>query len=261
MVRLARRSIYAVLGIRRLRSWLPNLRSLQFLARRAAAISLAIGSVPLSSFIRFVLTFAFFRRLDDCGHRCLAKCHSDVLHRVFKCPQACERLFSPCNHGCPNDCGDPCGLCYTEVSDILLPCSHVKEQLRCHQAQNLSTVECTASVQKQVPGCNHVIYIPCYRDVSSDLLKCPEACATYLECGHQCQGTCGSCNIRAVEDRPATVKHRKCAKLCRRRHGTCNHTCQRECHGGNDCGLCFASCQVSALLTSSDQLCWCTPKF
>ena len=153
----------------------------------------------------------------------------------------------------------PCGLCNTEVTDIPLPCGHIKNQLRCHQAQNLSAIRCNVSVRKQVLSCNRVIDVPCHRDVSSDSFSCPEPCSTIFDCGHRCQGTCGTCNIRAVEDRPATVKHRNCSKICGRRYGTCNHTCQKECHGGGDCGLCFSSCGVITFLSLFDYLCPYSP--
>ena len=29
------------------------------------------------------------RRLDACGHRCMAKCHSETMHRIFSCPHLC----------------------------------------------------------------------------------------------------------------------------------------------------------------------------
>jgi hypothetical protein len=196
-----------------------------------------------------VLTFCVSKRLNDCGHRCLTKCHSDAMHQIFKCSQACERLFIPCNHGCPKDCGDACGVYNTQVGDLMLPCSHIKDQLRCHQSHDLSMVMCNVTVRKKVPGCNYIVDVPCHRHVESDLFRCPEPCAVNLTCGHRCQGTCGSCNSRAIGDRPATVEHRKCAKICGRRHGTCNYICERKCHGGDDCGLCFSSCEVNTFFT------------
>jgi len=53
------------------------------------------------------------------------------------------------------------------------------------------------------------------------------------------------CNIRTMGDYPAAAQHRNCAKICWRRHGTCNHTCPKECHDGDDCGLCFFLCEVN----------------
>jgi hypothetical protein len=41
------------------------------------------------------------------------------------------------------------------------------------------------------------------------------------------------------------VKHAACKKTCGRKHGTCNHDCNRQCHDGTDCGLCQEPCEVS----------------
>ena len=167
------------------------------------------------------------------------------MHQVFKCPQACERLFTPCGHECPNHCGDVCGRCNTKVQDVELSCGHIKDELICYQTNDLSKVRCIVPVQKKVPGCNHIVEVSCHRDVLSPFFKCPEACAVDLTCGHRCPGTCGSCNVQAMGDRPAAVQHRKCEKTCGRKQGTCNHTCPKKCHDGDDCGLCFSSCEVN----------------
>jgi hypothetical protein len=201
-----------------------------------------------------MLTFPISRRLDKCGHRCLAKCHSDAMHQVFKCPQACERLFSPCGHECPNDCGDACGRCNTRVHDVELPCGHIKDQLICYQTNDLSKVRCIVPMQKKAPGCNHVVEVYCHRDVLSILFKCPEPCFVDLACGHRCPGTCGSCNVHATAGSSAAVQHRNCTKTCGRKHGTCNHTCPKKCHDGGDCGLCFSPCEVNISFRHSEIL-------
>lgn len=187
------------------------------------------------------------RRLDDCGHRCLSKCHSDALHRVVECPQRCERLFHPCGHECPKLCGEACGLCETKVNNILLPCGHIEEELSCYLTKDLLEIQCMVSVQKRVPNCGHILNVACHRDVSSNLFKCSEPCTVDLGCGHRCKGTCGTCNVRETDDGATTVQHRKCTKICGRRHQTCNHTCPRQCHE-NDCGLCHRECEVSLLV-------------
>jgi len=185
------------------------------------------------------------RRLDDCGHRCLAKCHSDALHHAFKCPQPCERLLSFCGHNCPKACGDPCGRCNVEICETTLPCGHVKERLFCHQTVDLSKVRCDVPVEKTVPGCHHVVTVPCSEDVSPSLFKCPTPCLAILSCGHQCPGSCSRCHIEANGAGLRYSKHQECQKKCERRHGTCNHVCLKRCHGSQDCGLCDASCEVN----------------
>jgi hypothetical protein len=192
----------------------------------------------------FVLT-SLHRRLENCGHRCLAKCHSDSMHRAFRCPNTCERLFKPCGHECPKDCSDPCGLCNTIVNGVLLPCEHYIDQIPCHMSQHASDLKCVVQVPKRVPGCDHILTVPCYRDVTSEAFRCPVQCTALLECGHPCEGTCGTCNTQAFEGQPPVVKHSECSRICGRRYGTCQHTCEKICHGGKDCGLCSRPCQVN----------------
>jgi AAA domain len=135
------------------------------------------------------------RRLSACGHRCQARCHSEGMHLVFACPQPCQRLHSPCNHSCQKEtCGEDCGLCMVKLNDIQLPCGHTKDQVACHLTQDLSRVKCTARVQKQVPGCKHTVQVECWRDVASELFRCPTPCETILACGHPCSGSCSRCN-------------------------------------------------------------------
>jgi hypothetical protein len=185
------------------------------------------------------------RRLTDCGHRCQAKCHSESLHRVFKCPQPCQRLHSPCNHSCQKDtCGEDCGLCMIRLDNIQLPCTHWKDDVPCHQTLDLSRIDCSVRVRKQVPGCNHIVEAPCSQDVTSLSFRCPTACGIDLACGHRCPGTCGRCYRKDADDQPV-VKHASCPKVCGRLLGTCNHICRRLCHDGADCGPCFAPCEVS----------------
>lgn len=185
------------------------------------------------------------RRLHDCGHRCLAKCHSDTMHQAFRCPQPCERLLNFCTHDCPKLCGDPCGICNVMIRDVALPCGHIKDHLRCHETKNLPKVKCNVLILKTVPGCNHAVRVFCSTDVESAMFSCPEACNSDLACNHKCQGSCGKCNLRTTEDRPATVQHLKCSKPCGRPHPTCNHTCSQKCHSGTECGDCYSSCEVN----------------
>jgi hypothetical protein len=186
------------------------------------------------------------RRLSECGHKCLARCHSDSLHKVFKCPQPCQRLHSPCNHDCQKQtCGEDCGRCMVRLDNVHLPCNHLKDAVPCYQVQDLASIVCSIRVQKQVPDCDHVVEVPCAQDVNSPSFKCPTACGANLVCGHPCPGTCGRCNLSPWDIATIPpVKHQKCTKICGRRSGTCNHTCKKPCHDGTDCGPCFSPCEV-----------------
>ena len=183
-------------------------------------------------------------RLSRCGHRCQAKCHSESMHQVFPCPQPCQRLHSPCNHGCQKStCGEDCGFCLILLDNVLLPCSHSKDNVPCNQSQDTSKIKCDVLIEKQVPNCGHVIKTQCRRDVASETFACPVSCEAILSCGHRCSGSCGRCHQQDATNEAGT-KHFKCTKICGRRFATCNHTCQELCHDGKACGQCSSPCEV-----------------
>lgn len=43
-----------------------------------------------------------------CGHPCIGRCHSDVLHNAVKCLEDCPRLKKGCDHPSHLLCGEPC---------------------------------------------------------------------------------------------------------------------------------------------------------
>ena len=187
------------------------------------------------------------RRLPECGHRCQAKCHSEAMHQVFKCPQPCQRLHSPCNHACWKEtCGEDCGLCMVKLDNILLPCGHSKDGVYCHQTRDLSKIRCSIRVLKKVPGCSHSVEVKCLQDTEDTSFRCPSLCKVDLKCGHRCPGTCGSCYCK-TPDGLRLLAHSACTKVCGRRFGACNHNCSMPCHDGKGCGLCFSACDVSNL--------------
>lgn len=188
------------------------------------------------------------RRLSRCGHRCQARCHSESMHQIFPCPQLCQRLHSPCNHGCQKaTCGEDCGSCLVILDNVLLPCSHSKDNVPCYQSQDPTNIKCNVLVEKQVPDCGHVIQTQCWRDVTLETFSCPEPCKTNLPCGHKCPGSCGRCHKKDANNL-LTTGHKKCTKVCGRRFLTCNHACKRSCHDGEDCGLCLSPCEVRDLI-------------
>lgn len=181
-------------------------------------------------------------RLSECGHMCQARCHSESMHAVFSCPRPCQRLHDPCNHPCQKStCGEDCGRCLIKLDDVELPCGHFKSGVSCYMAQVPSLIPCTVQVEKTVPGCNHLVQVPCGKDVTTENYKCSTPCSRLLECGHPCPGTCSQCKPKVGEQ--AEI-HQKCRKVCGRRMKACNHTCQKPCHGDEDCGTCSAPCEV-----------------
>lgn len=183
-------------------------------------------------------------RLEPCGHRCLARCHSRAMHDAFMCPRECPRIRSTCQHPCRKLCGEACGPCLEEVTDVELPCGHVKQSVKCHEAQDLGRIKCLARVEKQVPACGHIVEVECCKDVESGLFSCPKKCDKALICGHRCPGSCGKCG----EEK----SHRRCTRICGRPAGTCNHQCFKPCHQGEDCGICENPCEVSLILRLPD---------
>lgn len=190
------------------------------------------------------------QRLSTCGHRCVARCHSESMHAVFPCPQACQRLHSPCNHGCQKaTCGEDCGVCMLRLNGVVLPCSHSRDNVPCYLAQGPKQIKCDVIFEKQVPGCGHFVKVQCWRDVTMETFRCSAPCGAYLSCGHVCPGSCGLCNRKDALGQSA-VTHQKCTVVCGRRFGTCNHTCPRPCHD-DDCGPCPFPCEVRDPLSSS----------
>ena len=183
------------------------------------------------------------QRLEPCGHRCPAPCHSGRLHDAFECLQPCPRLRLTCQHPCPKLCGERCGTCNVKVNSVQLPCGHTVNNVACYKTLDLPSIKCPHPVEKEVPGCGHSVTVPCSKDVTSDLFSCPTECTQLLKCGHKCPGSCVRCR---KQDRNGAVifEHPQCGKPCHRPYGTCNHVCSKKCHEGEGCGTCTKECEV-----------------
>jgi len=187
------------------------------------------------------------RRLPDCGHRCLARCHSDALHKVFSCPQPCQRLLS-CGHNCQKPtCGEDCGKCMIKLSNVKLPCGHFVDGITCYRKGDLNRVTCKAPVRKRILKCSHEVEVGCLQDVNSKDFKCPSSCGRSLKCGHGCLATCGQCDRT---DGIPGFDHPLCQKICDRPLPTCNHRCPERCHGDRICAPCTVPCEVSTFRIS-----------
>lgn len=146
-------------------------------------------------------------RLEPCGHRCRARCHSQALHEAFICPSQCPRVRSTCKHLCWKLCGEACGPCPVVVWDAELPCGH-KATVQCHETLDLARVKCAVKVGKVVPGCGHSVHVECSKDVALDSFSCETGCGDDLKCGHKCTGQCGTRKKKG---------HPKCSQVCDRR--------------------------------------------
>lgn len=200
-------------------------------------------------------------RLADCGHMCLARCHSESMHKIFSCPQPCQRLHEPCGHECQKPtCGEDCGKCFVVLNNVELPCGHFKDKVACYSAQVPESIRCQVVVEKTVPGCNHAVEVACSKSVASEIYRCPLPCSTPLQCGHTCPGTCGGCRDEG-DGTVASFSHKTCTKICGRPFGTCNHHCRKPCHEGTECGVCVAPCEVQCQHSKCAATCseGCTP--
>jgi hypothetical protein len=182
----------------------------------------------------------------NCGHPCQAKCHSQAMHEIYRCEEPCQRRHKACNHLCQKaTCGEDCGNCTIKINGVQLPCGHTKDNVPCYRTLGLASIHCDVKVPKEVPCCKHVVMVNCKQDIGKKGYLCSQPCLELLPCGHKCLGSCGSCR-QTGPDGTLVTKHRACAKTCGRKHGTCNHNCNRLCHDGTDCGLCQQRCNVCA---------------
>ncbi|KAL3705514.1 hypothetical protein TMatcc_009186, partial [Talaromyces marneffei ATCC 18224] len=104
----------------------------------------------------------------SCGHACIQKCHSEILHNAVQCLEACQRPREGCSHPCPKKCGEKCPVKCTEtvfLADRKLSCGHLAQRLPCWQSQDLSTVRCPVLVERTIPTCNHKVRVACHVDV------------------------------------------------------------------------------------------------
>lgn len=189
------------------------------------------------------------RRCDQrlrCGHSCINKCHSAMLHDAVKCLEPCPRPIKGCDHSCPRSCGDSCPeKCTQTVHDAsrTLPCGHSQPDLPCWQSQDLSTVYCKTKVLRTIPGCHHKVELPCHVDYKSDKYECPARCDVLLQCGHSCKQRCKTCKKR-TDGTITQENHGICGQVCGRDYTTCRHSCTEKCHGDKPCRLCNAQCEI-----------------
>ncbi|KAI3322862.1 AAA domain-containing protein [Xylariaceae sp. AK1471] len=114
-----------------------------------------------------------------CGHACINRYHSQILHNAVRCLELCPRPKKGCDHPCKLRCGDPCELKCTVVlknPSIKLSCGHKVSSAPCWQVQEPSSIQCRVEVTKNVPGCNHTVKVACCTDVTSVDYRCTAAC-------------------------------------------------------------------------------------
>ncbi|KAI0532081.1 hypothetical protein GGR58DRAFT_491534 [Xylaria digitata] len=200
-------------------------------------------------FLQFSPEGGCIRQCDQrlsCGHACINRCHSQVLHNAVRCLELCPRPKLGCDHRCRLPCGDPCEPKCTERLenlDLLLSCGHKSTNPLCWQFQNPSSIICKEPVAKTVPGCNHVVTVCCDIDVTSPNYRCTSRCGDPQSCGHSCLGECHRCKDR--KDGVVSSEHHEiCRQPCNRAYTACRHTCKAPCHGEDKCLPCLTPCEV-----------------
>jgi len=179
-----------------------------------------------------------------CEHACINKCHADSLHNAVRCLERCQRIKRGCEHPCLRSCEDSCkAKCSVQISNIVLPCEHIRKWLKCHKAQAPKTVSCRIKVEIVMPNCKHRVKIRCCDLSLQDDYSCPAMCEAALACEHDCKHACKDCNSKA-DDQTFQRAHDVCKAQCSRPYTTCSHACLGTCHGDGSCPLCNESCEV-----------------
>lgn len=191
----------------------------------------------------------------NCGHPCVKKCHSEILHQGTVCLEPCDRSFSDCSHPCPKPCGVVCGKCNVQVLSVALPCGHIPTSLFCHQLQDLAQIRCRRSVKRKLSICGHEVKMECWRDPLE--YKCSKACGALLPCGHPCELKCTECTRARVDDGGTTAitVHGICKKLCGRNFANCAHSCVAACHGAEKCPPCSRPCDLRCSHSMCPKIC------
>lgn len=192
-----------------------------------------------------------------CGHPCIGRCHSDVLHRAVKCLEDCPRSKKGCDHSCPRRCGEPCqDKCHFLLHDIrlTLPCGHHLSSAKCWQAQNPASIRCMVQVTRTVMGCNHQVKVPCHENVAAAKYSCSSICGHTRPCGHSCMSRCYECNTRE-NGKVTKQNHGICKTTCGRKYSTCPHSCSKTCHVGSKCLPCNQPCEVRCGHSKCSKLC------
>lgn len=178
-----------------------------------------------------------------CGHACINKCHSEILHSVVRCLERCPRTRDGCDHPCTKPCGDPCPTkCPVPVPNVTLSCGHAHDSLPCYQAQSLESRHCKTPVEVPLPHCEHAAQVMCSQLPLGNSYKCRAICGAALLCGHTCKRQCHECI--QIENEEIKRGHGECTAICDRPYATCGHSCKQPCHGDEPCPLCEESCEV-----------------
>ncbi|RNA18389.1 NFX1-type zinc finger-containing 1 [Brachionus plicatilis] len=176
------------------------------------------------------------KKIFECGHIVKIRCDTEPIREY--CTSICEKILS-CGHKCTKKCQIlDCGKCMTKIN-VRSPCVH----------KSNVTVNCSD------PKWTY-------------LIKCAIPCGEILDCGHKCNGSCGSClggllHQSCVQkcDRMLFCGH-KCSVPCSKQCEPCKEICQNECYHSKckqicsePCADCKEKCKISCRHSICTRLC------
>lgn len=124
--------------------------------------------------------------MPHCGHTAKVPCGREPVKA--DCEEACERKLPGCAHPCRAKCAEECTVnCQVVVGVKIGSCGH-EVNLSCFESQ-----KGWPCLLKQIPRPFYYCFV-ISSGISDDLLKCNAFCDAILVCGHNCSGTCKSCN-------------------------------------------------------------------
>ncbi|XP_014279348.1 NFX1-type zinc finger-containing protein 1 [Halyomorpha halys] len=183
--------------------------------------------------------------IKKCGHMVEVMCYMTSGKNL--CQHPCS-LIKPCGHNCSGLCGQPCPECQ-EMVETDQVCGH----------KGLSP--CAVIADKETSGKNI--------ETSLGSLNCETLCKSILKCGHECEGTCGTCMQGRVHkactavcgavllcghecsDKCSLGIHlcdKKCLNICK--HQACKNKCSQSCQ------KCKQKCEWQCEHFQCSKLCW-----
>ncbi|XP_077125746.1 NFX1-type zinc finger-containing protein 1-like [Ranitomeya variabilis] len=229
----------------------------------------------------------------NCGHVCPLLCHPyDPQHENVVCRKPCPKRVCDNGHKCRKLCCDPCGKCEEVVQKQIPLCGHIQDVLcsmdpekfcckeKCikvlqcgHKCVRLCGQVCKCPEKVTVTlKCGHTVKTLCHMKTEAELsgttLKCDVNCGEKLDCGHNCPGSCNTCDTRGFHLACGNAcgillycSH-KCEEKCNTRC-FCNRSCENSCFHGKclqkcsePCAPCKKPCGWKCKHKMCSKLCW-----
>lgn len=164
------------------------------------------------------------------GHAVSTLCHlsKNAQEVTRQCDSPCRRKLS-CGHACPEACGQPCPSRRFASTEAKL----LKTSVPCHlQYGAAQDKHSGTAIHKFLSSGARSFEGPCHLSTARGYSTvCKEACNIKLPCGHDCVGTCGTCQVQP----------HSCGAPCPRTL-PCGHPCKGIC--SDPCALCLEPCPI-----------------